>query len=382
MNLYERYIFKRVLIAAATTLGFAVLVMATIQALDHAELLIGSRTGFSLFVAMLTTLLAPAMVMLSPLAVTIGVVVAAHGANRDGETTVMSATGFSGMPGALPALAVGALTGLACLAVSLGVEPWANQTGKAILARAAADVVRLSNRPGEFRTLDERLFVRVGAQIDASRFSDVLIVDQRDPAKETIYTARALTLAEVKGRSVIALEECTIQTKAPEAEGPSIFQLSDFMLDVSNLMDNRPSTGEQPREWSTFRLAAHMAAFASSMEPLGEARAEMHRRLSDWLYPIAFAGLAMAFTSRPASGRSRQADGLFLALATGLGLRFAGFAALGKSGDSGFAALLVYLLPLGALAVAIALTLGSRAPLFAARARSAAKAMPAKGARS
>ncbi|MBK8457219.1 MAG: LptF/LptG family permease [Phyllobacteriaceae bacterium] len=360
MKLYERYLFKRVLVATLATLGFAVLVMATIQALDHVELLIGSRTGFALFVAMLMTLLPAALVLLSPLAVLIGVMVVAGAANRDGETTVMGASGFSASPGAVPALAVGALASLVCLGFSLGVEPWANQRGRAILAEAAADVVRLSNHPGEFRSIEDRLFVRVGARIDESRFADVLIIDQRDPAKETIYTAQSLAIAEADGRSVIAMQGSTIQTKSPKDAAPAIFHLSEFLLDVSNLLENKVATRENPREWSTLRLAAQAAALASGANP--ETRVEINRRFSDWLYPLAFAAVAALFSSRPASGRGAQPNVLALALIAALILRFAGFSFLGGSGGSMVRTVLTYMSPIAVIVAAFAHVMRGRLP--------------------
>jgi lipopolysaccharide export system permease protein len=84
----------------------------------------------------------------------------------------------------------------------------------------------------------------------------------------------------------------------------------------------------------------------------GVFRAELHNRLSNPLYPLAFVMIVIMFVGQPRTIRESRWRALVLTFGTSVGLRLSGFAATNLTAQHSSTAILVYALPLGAILVA------------------------------
>ncbi len=113
----------------------------------------------------------------------------------------------------------------------------------------------------------------------------------------------------------------------------------------------------------------------------GRFRAELHDRLSSWLYPLALGLIAFAALGDPRTTRQGRGLAVAGAIAAVVGLRIAGFAASSAAVRSQGAVIAVYAVPLVAIALSLLVaTQGNRVRAFnagiAARLRRLSGAVP------
>jgi len=81
-------------------------------------------------------------------------------------------------------------------------------------------------------------------------------------------------------------------------------------------------------------------------KPVAPLRAELHRRLSDWLYAFAFGAIAAYFGGSVGADRRRRMRSIAAGIVMALALRGLGFMALSGSGSSSIMAVLSYAGPI------------------------------------
>jgi len=125
------------------------------------------------------------------------------------------------------------------------------------------------------------------------------------------------------------------------------------MLDISEFSP-KDSEGKdlRPRESYTSDLISPDMKNPIVQRNAGQIRSELHDRLATPLYPIVFAFVAIALLAHARTTRESRWAQILLAFGIAIGLRVVGITVGNLVAISGWAVVLVYAVPLGAILVA------------------------------
>lgn len=351
MKLIERYIFRRVLSLSLTTLGATTAIVLTTQVLLRVNIL--TQTGESLATFMkLAAFLVPSMVMVVlPFALLIGAAQTLNAMNTDSELAVIEAAGGSNILVARPIVLIAFLMTFTSLGISLFVEPYSNRSLREIISAASADIVRFAVQAGSFRKVSDKLYIQVDEQLPGGDLGGIFIVDQRDRQTELIYYARRGSIRSLNDDDFLLMERGEIQRKDTQSGSVSTISFTSYALDFSTFEAGAKTRIYFPKERSTAYLLHPDPDDPVAKDAPALLRSELHRRFSDWLYPLAFGLIAIYFGGTARSNREERLWGLGLAMLIALAFRGGGYFAANNSGKSAVFAVMTYAVPLSAIAV-------------------------------
>lgn len=370
MSLIERYIFRRVALLSLAALLATTLVVLITQVLRHVNVLTDSNRALLSFLQ-LAGLLAPVMAgVVAPFAVLIGVMQVLNAMNSDSETAVMESSGVSHARMARPVILFSALVSVAMLLIANGIEPLANRQLRSMVTSARGDLFQHAVQSGTFKKLDDNLYVQIADQLAGGQLAGIFISDGRDPATELIYYARRGVVRTVDGVDVLLLADGEIHRKNRADGAVSIISFVSYALSLSDLTPQEGSTTYGPNERTTSNLLWPDPNDRINRGKPQAVRAELHQRLSDWLYPLAFGLIGFAYAGGAQSSRQERMWSIATATLIALGFRVGGYICANMAGSSSVISALCYIIPLSAISLFGGLALSGRAvvlPRAAAR---------------
>jgi lipopolysaccharide export system permease protein len=365
MKLIERYIFRRVLALSLITLIATTAIVLTTQVLLRVNVL--TESGESLFVFLkLAVFLIPAMMTLvMPFALLIGASQNLNAMNVDSELAVIESSGGSNMLVARPVMLIAVAMTLISLGSSLFVEPWSNRQLREIISAASADLMSFAVQSGTFKRVSRNLYIQIDEQLPGGDFGGIFIVDLRDPQTQLIYYAKRGTIRTFDDDNFLVMEQGEIQRKTKASGAVSTISFTSYALNFANFDSGDRKTRYFPKERSTAYLFSPDPDDPVAKHSPALFRSEIHRRFSDWLYPVLFGLIAVYFGGTARSNRDERLWSLGLAVLIALAFRGAGFFMVNNSGKSGVYALLSYAVPLTGIVCFGALVLLHKSPRIA-----------------
>jgi lipopolysaccharide export system permease protein len=351
MKLIERYIFRRVFTMALSALMIATGIVLTTQLLAQVDMVTRSADAAANF-AVIALMFVPMIgLLVAPFALLVGAMRTLSAMNSDSELAVLEAAGRRPSATARPIVLLAALTTLASLATSLTVEPWANRTMQDTIEAASADLIRSAVQSGSFVPVQGGTFIQIGTELPSGEFGQVVIVDTRDPITELIYYARRGTLLEHQGASLFVLADGEVHRRNKLDRSVSIISFATTALDFSQFVSRGGRVSYRPEELPTGYLLSPDSKDPLARDRPAELRREIHRRFSEWLYPMVFGLVAVYFAGSARSNRQDQPAQIVIGALVALSIRALGFFTVANSGESPIFAALTYAVPLGAIAV-------------------------------
>jgi lipopolysaccharide export system permease protein len=361
MYLIERYILRRTLSLSLMTLVSTTVMVLITQVLIYVNVLTTSGQTITTFFTLAATLV-PAMVnIVMPFALYIGASQTLNTMNSDSELAVIESSGASpGLTGR-PVAVLALVFALASLTISLFVEPWADRHKREIITRARADLISVAVQSGAFQRIEPRLYIQVAEQLPSGEYAGIFIADTRDGRAELIYYARRGAIQKIDGDDILALLDGEVHRKINKTGELSIIRFGSHVIDLSQFGAAADKPSFSPAEQPTWHLlyGDRTEDYFAKFQP-GEVRAELNRRFSDWLYPLAFAMIAIVAMARATSNRQERLWSLTVGATIAVALRGAGFYFVANSGESSIMAMLAFAVPLATILVIAALIVSKR----------------------
>ncbi|MGE0501311.1 MAG: LPS export ABC transporter permease LptF [Rhizobiaceae bacterium] len=352
MTLLERYILRRAFLVFAGTLAITMAIVWTTQALGRINLVTDSGQSIGTFLALATLILPSTVPEVVPFAVLIAAVHTLATMNTDSELIVIHAAGSSRSTTIKPVLILAIGAAIGTLVVQNFVDPLARRELKAGIAAARADLLSSVVQEGVFRKIEEGLFVQVGERLSGGQLGSVFIVDSRQPKTELVYYAKEALVTGATGRNLLLMNQGELHRKTGDGD-VSIIRFDAYAFDLGAFAPNVPGGQLPPDERILFDLFNPGAEDLHYQDdPLGF-RARLHKRLTEWLYPLAFALIALAVAADPKSHREARIHPLFTAMALALAVRWSGFFSAGEARTSSDFIPAMYAVPVLASAVCI-----------------------------
>jgi lipopolysaccharide export system permease protein len=322
MNLLENYIFGRIFRMFVAALIPVLAIIWVTQVLGRINLVTDSGQSIGSFVALATYMLPTLIPVVMPFAVIIGVTQTLQTMNNDSELAVIDASGAPRRTVYKPALI---LAGILCV-VSFGVdnflEPISRYGMRKTNAATYADLLSSVIEEKAFRKIDDGLYVQISERMQGRVLKGLFVADSRDPRFEMIYYAREGAVDE--GGGTLIMKDGEIHRKI-EGRSVSVIHFDSYSFDLSELSASRGQ--------ATLRAGDRDLAFLLNPDPNdpyykekpNDFRAELHRRLTDWFFPVTFALISLMVAGSAHSHRERRLHPLISALFLAFVFRWSAF---------------------------------------------------------
>ena len=370
MPVLDRYLFR----ATMTTFVSALVVLTSVvwvtQALRDFDLVTARGQTLWTFLAV-TGLAVPSLALIvAPVALFGAGLFVLNRLNADAELAVLSASGVTPWRLFRPLLAVALVVSLAVGALSISAIPSSLRGLRDIVTNIRADVVVNILREGNFTSMGDGITVHIRERTRGGVLRGIFVQDDRDPEQSVTYIAELGEVVENDSGTFLVLEKGSLQRRQARSEDIPIVSFERYAFDLSPLRAVASAvTNYKPRERYTSELLSPDAGDEMYRSVPGRFRAELHDRLVAPLYPVAFMFIAFAAVGRARTTRQNRAFGVMVAIAAVFALRLAGFGLVNLASASAAVVPLIYLAPLGAMAVSAFIISGRRLPRPARRRR-------------
>ncbi|WP_312361500.1 LPS export ABC transporter permease LptF [Ensifer sp.] len=350
MKLIERYIFRRALTMFLATLLPLLGIVWTTQALTNVNLVTDSGQSVFAFLKLATLILPSVVPIILPFALVIGVTQTLSTMNTDSELTVLNAAGSSRMTIIRPIIYLAAGLSVLSFVVDNFVEPYSRVAVRKMLATANADLLSSVVQENAFRKIADGLYVQVGGRRGGGVLEGIFVADSRNPAFELVYYAREGAVDEKS--SALVMKDGEVQRKLPDG-GVSIIKFDSYAFDLADMTKATREATIRAKDRdlpNLFNPDPNDPVYQNN--PLAFT-AELHRRLTEWTFPLLFGLIALVFCSDARSHREARVHPMVSALGSALVIRWMTFYAGNSAEDSVWFVPLMYIVPLATGALAI-----------------------------
>lgn len=346
MKLIEAYILRRIVQMTLAALLPVLAIIWTIQVLGRINLVTDSGQSIGSFMKLATLILPTIIPIVLPFAVVIGIAQTLTAMNNDSELAVLDAAGASRSTLMKPVLMFAAFLSIFSFSVSNFVEPQVRLAARQMIAAAYADLLSSVIEEKTFRSIQDGLYVQIAERHSGRVLLGLFVVDQRNPAFDLVYYAREGAI-DPNGTS-LTMKNGEVHRKTPDGK-ISVIRFDTYGLDLSEM--TKTSNGEtllRPSQRPLSYLLSPDPADPDYIATPGAYRSELHKRLSEWLFPFVYGLIAFAIAGSARSHREARLNPLVLSLIIAFLLRWLSFYAANSTETSIAAVPFVYLIPLTA----------------------------------
>jgi len=355
MTLFGRYLFRQVTNAFFVILLTLTLVVWLATALKELNLITSQGQGILLFFQMTGLSLPSLMALIAPNAMLMAALYTLDRMNGDSELIVMTSSGATVWRIGAPLLMLASLVALGILLANLFVTPASMRALRSFITQVRADLISQVLQPGRFSSPETGLTFHIRDRAPNGDLLGLLVHDERDNKQVMSYLAERGRIITNDDGSYLVMFQGFVHRYNDEDKDKNV-QIVAFdqnMLDISEFSP-KDSEGKdlRPRESYTSDLISPDMKNPIVQRNAGQIRSELHDRLATPLYPIVFAFVAIALLAHARTTRESRWAQILLAFGIAIGLRVVGITVGNLVAISGWAVVLVYAVPLGAILVA------------------------------
>jgi lipopolysaccharide export system permease protein len=357
MTTFERYVLRRLTAAFLMTLGALAGIVWATQALRQLDLVTAKGQTIAQFVGM-TLLAMPFLAQaIAPFALLIAVILVLNTLSNDSELIVINASGASRAVLVRPVVVFSRAVSLSVALAPMGLASLRNE-----ITKVRVDLVANIVRPGRFIGIEDGLTFHIRNRAGDGQLDGLLLHDERDADTIFTYEAARGRIVEAAGRTLLIMQDGTIQRRTRRTGSISIVRFQSYAFDLSNMIPSGTVVTYKASERPTLSLLSPDPDDEYARENRDRLRAEFHDRLSQPLYPLAFGLIVFAMIGQPKTTRQNRSMATVAAILTAMLVRAAGFGLVTIVPGIPAAWPFLYLLPLGASALAAWSIARGRAP--------------------
>lgn len=345
MKLVERYIFARAFRIALGALVAALAVAWTTQVLARINLVTDSGQTAATFLQLATLLLPTVIPVVIPFAVLIGIAQTLTTMNADSELAVMAAAGSSKSNILRPVLALAIGAGILSFAVDNTLDPWARHRIRQILATAHADLLSSVIQEGAFRKIEDGLFVQVGHRLPNGTLGSIFVADSRTENLDLTYYAKEGEVHRDTGRNILVMRDGEVHRKTPNGD-VSVIRFASYAFDLSEFSPGADKPVLFPKDQTLAYLLNPDPNDLILKNNPNLFRAEIHRRFTEWTFPIVFALFAVAVAGDARSQRQARIHPMVTAVCLVITVRWEGYFVANKAQTTAELMPFVYAVPI------------------------------------
>ncbi|MET3792655.1 LPS export ABC transporter permease LptF [Aquamicrobium terrae] len=352
MKVIERYILRRMLLLFLGALAWTLAIVWTTQVLARIDLVTDGGQSALTFFEVAALIIPTVIPIVVPFAVAGAVAQTLSGMNADSELVVINAAGASRMTVAKPVLLLAVAASIFCFVIQNGVEPYARQRNRDLIAEARADFLSLVIQEGTFRKIEDGLFVQVGERLPGNRLAGIFVADSREEGIDLIYYAKTGAVVDRSDTKALLMNDGVVQRKAVGGD-ISIVHFTSYAFDLSAFDADTGSAVRMPKDQTTTYLLNPNRNDEVYKKSPHLYKNELNKRFSEWLYPIAFALIALAVAGDAKSHREARIHPLVTTICIALFVRWMGYFAEGQTKTQPLFNYVLYAVPIGMALVSV-----------------------------
>ncbi|MBZ5760147.1 MULTISPECIES: LptF/LptG family permease [Rhizobium] len=350
MKLLESYITRRVGLMFLVALLPVLAIIWTTQVLQRINLVTDSGQSMGSFATLATLILPTIIPVVLPFALVIGITQTLTAMNTDSELTVMEAAGANRMVIIRPIMLLAVAVSIFSFAVDNMVEPKARVAARDMVAAAYADLLSTVIEEKNFRRIEDGLYVEISQRMSGRILKGLFVADSRDPAFDLIYYAKEGAV-DPSGKSLL-MHDGEVHRKTVDGN-VSVIKFDSYSFDLSDLSQSRGQANLRSGDRSLpFLLHPDPNDADYKAKPTGY-RAELHRRLTDWMLPAIFALISLVIAGDARSHREARLHPMVSALTISFGLRWADFYAANQIEAAPYFIGVLYAINIGSILICI-----------------------------
>jgi lipopolysaccharide export system permease protein len=210
----------------------------------------------------------------------------------------------------------------------------------------SADIGAALLNAGEFETPAKGLTVFIRQMGNSGQISGILVHDNRDAARPITYIAQRGVLAQTAAGSRLIMYDGTVEESAAAGAQLSVLTFKNYSFDLDQFAGPTRITARKTNERYLGELLDPPEKQGITPQIRAAWQAEAHSRLSQPLYCLAFAMIALAAILRGRRQRGALAMRLTGASLAAAGLRIAGYGVAGPAASHPSLFVFFYLIPL------------------------------------
>jgi lipopolysaccharide export system permease protein len=351
MNVVELHILRRTATTFAAALFWTLAIVWTTQVLARIDLVTDNGQSALTFFEIATLILPSIIPIVMPFALVIAVAQTLGTMNTDSELAVLSAAGSGPATILRPVMILAVAASILAFAVDNGVEPYARERGRHLVAAARADLLSLVIQEGTFRKIDDGLFVQIGERLPDGQLGGLFVADSREEGIDLVYYAKRGAVIDSDAKNLLVMEDGVVHRKTPSGD-VSVVRFRSYAFDLSAFSRAADSITMYPKDRSIGYLLNPDPNDDVFKKNPRSYRVELHRRLSEWLYPIVFGLIGVAVAGGARSQRDQRVHPIITTVAIALLVRWLGFFVTNQSQSILRLTPFIYLVPLGIAALA------------------------------
>jgi lipopolysaccharide export system permease protein len=378
MTLIERYIALRIVKMAVASILPVLAVIWIVQVLARVNLVTDSGQSISSFFQLAGLILPTIIPMVIPFGVVIGVAQTFSAMNADSEFAVIDAAGMPRRRLLRPVFIVALGACAVSFAVDNLVEPVVRVQARKMIAAVYADLLSSVIEEKTFRKIDDGLYLQISKRLHGRTLSGIFVADYRDPDSELVYYAKEGAIDETG--TTLVMHDGEVDRRSSNGD-ISVVKFLSYAFDLSQLTKSRGGM--------TLRAIDRDLPFLfhpDEKDPdvkayRGEYTAELHRRLTEWSFPLVYGLIAFVIAGRARTQREIRLHPVISALAIAFVLRWLAYYMSNQIAETPVFITLLYVVPLAIIAVCMALILSARALRMPRWITSGLRRIPLGGAR-
>jgi lipopolysaccharide export system permease protein len=193
--------------------------------------------------------------------------------------------------------------------------------------------------------------MQVAKRLPNGLLGGLFIADSRDPKSDLIYYAREGAIVKENDTSLLVMKDGEIHSRNVESGQLSLIRFTSYAFDLSQFTTSTGKPTLLPKDQTTAYLLNPDANDKIFQQNPLLFSAELHRRASEWLYPIAFAMIGLAICGMARSHRENPLFLTFNAISLALILRWIGVFVENQAEKTTAANIFVYLVPIAGIGV-------------------------------
>ncbi|WP_455478456.1 LPS export ABC transporter permease LptF [Bartonella sp. B10] len=347
MRIIELYILKRVFILFSAITIVVSCIIWIVQILAKINFFITNRQTL-LTVLHFSLSLAPSVIsIVIPFALIIAITTTLSNMNQESELTIISASGFPKNTIWKPILLLSIVASFASFFITNFVAPQARLNMRQVLANTHSDFINVFIHKDGFQKLADNLYIEIGEKNLDGTIGRLFIADQRDQKIDIFYYATTASMVRDKNKNFLILNNGEIARVNHQNNSVSIIQFSSYTFNLGEFIPSNKTLTIYPKDRPiSYLLNPNPEDPHYQNKPL-QYKAELHRRLTGWLYPIVFALIAISMAGDVRSHRQAQISINFSTIAFSLFIYCIGYLFAEKAKNNLAYIPLLYITPIG-----------------------------------
>lgn len=356
MGIFSRYVFRQAAGAFLLILFSLSGIVWIALALRQLNVVTSQGQDTMMLIKMTTLALPNLMAIIAPFSFLIASLHTLNRLNTDSELIVLSASGATVWTAARPLIALACVVSLGLAFVNHLAQPWSMQLLKDFIVQVRTDLLTQVMQPGRFSSPESDLTFHIRERALNGELLGLMMHDTRDKSQTQSYLAERGVIVKQDPTAYLVMSTGHIIRRSDPTEPAQIIAFDKYAVDLDRFEAQDAGEGElKPRERYFSELYDPGPESKLYKSQPGRFRSELHERLSNPLYPIAFAFLIVAFVGQARSTRTSRMENLVVAFLVAAGARLAGLAVNNLVAIKAAYLPLLYLLPIGAIGLALLL---------------------------